>query len=142
MGEAAAAVHARDAVPCIGCGLLLIREVDRVLGLTAEAAKALSDPRQRGKVKHELQRMLKQRVYGLCAGYEDLNDFETLRDDTLFQMISESDSRLAGKSTLCRLENEQGREVAEAIHRLLVEQFIASPGGRSRRDCFGLRRHG
>lgn len=107
-------------------GLLLIREVDKVLGLTAEAAKALNDPRQRGKVKHPLQSMLKQRIYGLCAGYEDLNDFETLRDDTLFQMISESDSRLAGKSTLCRLENEQGREVAVSIHSLLVEQFIAS----------------
>ena len=67
-----------------------------------------------------------QRVFGLCAGYEDLNDFDTLHDDGLFQMVSESDKQLAGKCTLCRMENEQGRQVAVAINTLFVDQFLAS----------------
>ena len=107
-------------------GLLLLREVDRRLGLTQSAAKLLADARQRGKVKHEAETMLRQRIFGLCAGYEDLNDFDTLRDDGLFQMVSESDQRLAGKCTLCRMENQQGRDVAVAINTLLVDQFIGS----------------
>ncbi len=74
-------------------GLLLLREVDRRLGLTQSAAKVLADARQKGKVKHEAETMLRQRIFGLCAGYEDLNDFDTLRDDGLFQMVSESDQR-------------------------------------------------
>ena len=107
-------------------GLLLLREVDRRLGLTQSAAKLLADARQKGKVKHEAETMLRQRIFGLCAGYEDLNDFDTLRDDGLFQMVSESDQRLAGKCTLCRMENQQGRDVAVAINTLLVDQFIGS----------------
>jgi hypothetical protein len=107
-------------------GLLLLREVDRRLGLTQSAAKVLADPRQKGKIRHEAETMVRQRVFGLCAGYEDLNDFDTLRDDGLFQMVSESDKQLAGKCTLCRMENQQGREVAVAMNTLLVDQFIAS----------------
>ncbi len=34
-------------------GLLLIREVDRQLGLTERAARQLVDNRQKGKVRHE-----------------------------------------------------------------------------------------
>ena len=64
-------------------GLLLIREVDRQLGLTERAARQLVDKRQKGKVRHEVLGMLRQRVYGLVAGYEDLNDFDTLRHDPL-----------------------------------------------------------
>ena len=56
-------------------GLLLIREVDRRLGLTERAARRLVDKRQKCKVSHEVLGMLRQRVDGLVAGYEDLNDF-------------------------------------------------------------------
>ncbi len=48
-------------------GLLLIREVDRQLGLTERAARQLVDKRQKGKVRHEVLGMLRQRVYGLVV---------------------------------------------------------------------------
>lgn len=70
--------------------------------------------------------MLRQRVYGLCAGWEDLNDFEQLRDDTLYQSLAGSGSRLASPSTLCRMENKQNREAAWKLNELLVELFIES----------------
>ena len=53
-------------------GALLLRQVDRVLGLTAAAARGLVDTRQPGKVRHRLVDMLHQRVFGIALGYEDL----------------------------------------------------------------------
>ena len=66
-------------------GALLLREVDRRLGLTARVARRLGDARQRGKVRHEVLTMLRQRVHGLALGYEDLNDHDSLRDDLVVQ---------------------------------------------------------
>jgi hypothetical protein len=59
-------------------------------------------------------------------GYEDLNDHNTLRGDAALQTAVQRDEELAGASTLCRWENRSDRETAWAIHRILVEQFIAS----------------
>ena len=107
-------------------GLLLIREADRRLALSARAASVLSDKRQPGKVQHCAQTLLRQRVYGLVSGYEDLNDFDQLRDDPLWQVMSGSDKRLGGMCTLSRFENAQGRGSAVALNQLLVDQFIES----------------
>ena len=107
-------------------GLLLIREVDRQLGLTERAARQLVDNRQKGKVRHEVLGMLRQRVYGLVAGYEDLNDFDTLRHDPLLQTVTGRIETLASAPTLCRFENGQDRRAAFAVNELLVEQFMGS----------------
>ena len=50
-------------------GALLLREVDRRLGLTARVARALGDGRQRGKVRHEVVTMVRQRVHAVALGY-------------------------------------------------------------------------
>ena len=107
-------------------GLLLIREVDRQLGLTERAARQLVDKRQKGKVRHEVLGMLRQRVYGLVAGYEDLNDFDTLRQDPLLQTVTGRIETLASAPTLCRFENGQDWRAAFAVNELLVEQFMGS----------------
>ena len=60
-------------------GLLLVREVDRRLGLCETFANCLVDYRAMHKVEHTMLNMLRARVYGLCAGWEDLNDFSELR---------------------------------------------------------------
>jgi len=55
-------------------GLLLLREVDRRLGLTEAISDCLHDPRDPLDVVHEQQTMLAQRIFAIAAGYEDLND--------------------------------------------------------------------
>ena len=50
-------------------GALLLREVDRRLGLTERVARRLGDPRQRGKVRHEAVTMVRQRVHAVALGY-------------------------------------------------------------------------
>ncbi|MCK5850445.1 MAG: IS1380 family transposase [Kiritimatiellae bacterium] len=107
-------------------GSLLVRQVDRKLGLTRDLNEVLHDPRREKSCIHTQHELLKQRIYGLALGYEDLNDHNTLRDDLAFQTSVESDKALASSPTLCRLENRADREVAKDISILIVEQFIAS----------------
>lgn len=107
-------------------GAVLIREVDRKIGLTKALDKVIKDPRQRGKCEHSQLSMLRQRVYGLACGYEDLNDHDSLRHDTAFQTAVECERALSSSPTLCRLEQRADRETVVNMHRVLVEQFIQS----------------
>lgn len=79
-----------------------------------------------GKVLHTAETMLRQRVMGLIAGWEDLNDAQTLRTDPVHQVAAGSLEPLASAPTLCRYENQQARATAWAVNGELGEQFIAS----------------
>ena len=107
-------------------GVLLLRQADQRLGLMRAVADALDDPRDSRYVQHSLLSLLRQRVYGLCLGYEDLNDHATLRNDPAIQSAVDRLEVLGSQSTLCRLENQADRATAVALHRVLIEQFIAS----------------
>ncbi len=107
-------------------GIPLLRQTDRRIGLTKALAKVLPDPRAAERIEHPLLALIRQRIYGLAAGYEDLNDHDTLRHDLAWQSAVERDRALASSPTLCRLENRADRAVAWAVHEVLVSQFIAS----------------
>ena len=107
-------------------GLLLLRQADRHLGLLEAVNAALPDPRDSRYVQHDQLALLRQRVYALCQGYEDLNDHDSLRTDLAFQTAVEQDQVLGSSPTLCRLENRIDRKAAVAIHQVLMERFIAS----------------
>ena len=106
-------------------GLILMREVDRRLGLIKSVASRISDKRQKGKVRHEVATLLRQRVMALCAGWEDLNDAEELMHDPVHQLASGAE-KLGSVPTLSRFENAQNRASAWAVNEELVEQFIRS----------------
>ena len=82
-------------------GVLLLQQADRRLGLSMAVAKALHDPRRRASCAHGLDSLIRQRLFGLALGYEDLNDHHTLRHDLALQTAVGQDN-------------------------VLVEQFIAS----------------
>jgi hypothetical protein len=87
-------------------GLLAIGQFDRRWNYTQRMAACLADPKpQRGQ---SLVSMLRQRVFGILAGYEDCNDHDTLRDDPVFKLIAQrlpEDAALASQPTLSRFEN-------------------------------------
>ncbi len=56
---------------------------------TDALAGCLTDPRDPGRIRHDLRTMLAQRIYGLALGYEDLNDHTTLRQDPLFAVLAD-----------------------------------------------------
>jgi Transposase DDE domain group 1 len=115
-------------------GLPLLREVDRRIGLLDALDAAIADPRCPWLIEHDQRTILSQRLFALAAGYEDLNDHQTLRDDTLFQALTDRQLKahqkdgdpLASPPTLCRLENRITRGDLVGMAGVLAEQFIAS----------------
>jgi hypothetical protein len=107
-------------------GLMLLRQADRRLGLTRALDAVLHDPRDPALITHRQIDLLRQRIYGLAAGYEDLNDHDTLRNDLLWQSAVDREGELASSPTLCRLENRADAKAAWAFHKVLLDQFIAS----------------
>lgn len=111
-------------------GGLLLREVDRRIGLTKALADCIVDPRNPEKIVHDVQVMLAQRIGGIALGYEDLNDHDTLRNDPVMQVLversPEPSTPLASPATLCRFENRITRESLARMNGVLVDQFIAS----------------
>lgn len=87
-------------------GLLAVRQFDERAGWTELFAACIADGRS--DAAHSVLSMIRQRVYGIIAGYEDCNDHDTLRDDPVFKMIAgrfpDADP-LASQPTLSRLEN-------------------------------------
>ena len=107
-------------------GLMLLAEMDRRLGLTKKLSRALKDPRNPDMIKHQQVDLIRQRIYGIALGYEDLNDHDSLRKDLVWQTAMEGEEALASSPTLCRLEARSDRASAWKMHRIIVEQFIAS----------------
>jgi hypothetical protein len=99
-------------------GGLLLREIDRACGFLDDFARCFTDYRDPDLTEHTLTQLLRQRVFGLCLGYEDLNDHDRLRFDPLLAVLvgkadptgqdrlrpEDRGKALAGKSTLNRLE--------------------------------------
>jgi hypothetical protein len=118
-------------------GALLLRQTDQKLNLLPRLAQCFLDGREQERVKHSIQEMVSQRVYGLALGYEDVNDHEQLRKDPLFGVLAgraELGTALAGKSTLNRLELGAGAKDRykkitfwkAGMDELLVAVFIES----------------
>lgn len=66
--------------------------------------------------------MFKQRLFALAAGYEDLNDHESLCNDPGF-LAAVGQNRIAGASRLCRFENEFERHDIDKLNAALLEAF-------------------
>ncbi len=87
-------------------GLLPIRQLDQRLRYTERLIDGLTDERR--EPRHTQLEMLRQRLYGILADYEDCNDHDTLRDDPIFKLIADrlpEDDPLASQPTLSRFEN-------------------------------------
>ncbi len=70
-------------------GAVLLREVDKRIGLIDAINDCIPDPRNPFFITHTQRSMLAQRIIAIAQGYEDLNDHQTLRDDPLFQVATE-----------------------------------------------------
>ena len=86
-------------------GVLLLRQADRLLGLSKAVAQSLTDPRRQASCDHDARSLLRQRLYAIALGYEDLNDHDALRQDVALQTAVGRGQSLASAATLCRFEN-------------------------------------
>ena len=122
-------------------GGLLLREVEAKTGLLADLAHGFDDYRDPELIEHSVEELIKQRVFALALGYEDLNDHDQLRADPLLAtLVGKADltgqerldprdrgQPLAGKSTLNRLELTPARATAQSRYKKIVarQQKIA-----------------
>jgi hypothetical protein len=132
-------------------GGVLLREVERRTQILKRLAGCFRDYRDEERIEHTVGSLIRQRVYGIALGYEDLNDHDSLRHDVVMGLLSEKQDpsgrdrvreqdqgkAIAGKSTLNRLEltpedaNKKSRYkkiVADGgrIDELMVTLFIES----------------
>ena len=119
-------------------GLLSLRAFDKKLGLIAELAQRLPDPRSQEHCSYSCADLLAQRVYQILAGYPDANDAQTLRHDPLFQTLldvspDDEDNTLASGSTLNRFQYAYTRRQAQLPvedRPVLLEQQVGIGKGR------------
>src|SRR5437879_10383853 len=94
-------------------GGLLLREVEKRIGVLRQFASCFTDYRNPDLIEHTVEELIAQRVYGLALGYEDLNDHEELRNDPLLAVLVEKgdlgEKALAGKSWGVVGHNLEGR---------------------------------
>lgn len=110
-------------------GLLPVREFDEQIGLTRRFAEALDDPRSCKFCDHTYLEMVRSRIYGILADYEDQNDHDGLRYDPVFKLIanrSPDDDPLASQPTLSRFENAITIASLKRLRDLVIDQFIGS----------------
>jgi len=111
-------------------GLLLLREVERQLGLLKDISSCITDTRDQRYIDHTVNEMLTQRVFQVAAGYEDCNDCNDLRGDMVFKAcanrLPQSGADLASQPTMSRLENTVTTRDLYRIGLKLIDYFIES----------------
>lgn len=112
-------------------GALLLRGIDRQIGLTARLAAAVRDKRHPSYIDHALRDLFAQRIYQIASGYADGNDANSLRHDPMFKLSVERpplepDQDLASAPTFSRLEHSVDRKDLYRLTQALVDHFIAS----------------
>jgi hypothetical protein len=71
--------------------------------------------------------MVRQRIYGLLADYEDQNDHDELRSDPVFKLIADrlpDGPDLASQPTLSRFENAVRIRDLKRLREALLQQFL------------------
>jgi hypothetical protein len=122
-------------------GLLPVRQFDQRISLTRSFAEALDDPRDPDLTEHSFLEMVRSRVYGILAGYEDQNDHDTLRRDPVFKLVADGspeDDDLASQPTLSRFENAISIKSLRRLRDVFLDQFIASFASPPRHLTFDL----
>jgi Transposase DDE domain group 1 len=112
-------------------GVLILRGIDRQIGLTARLAAAIHDTRHPSYIDHPLRDLLAQRIYQIASGYADGNDANSLRRDPLFTLGVERpplapEQDLASAPTFSRLEHSVDRKDLYRLTEALVAHFVAS----------------
>jgi hypothetical protein len=108
-------------------GLLVFRQWDEEQGFTAGFAQQLADCRR--SPDHSPLEMVRSRVFGILAGYEDQNDHDALRSDGLFKLLANrlpDDKDLASQPTLSRFENAITPGSLLRLEQWFIDRFVDS----------------
>ena len=108
-------------------GLLIFRQFDEQRRLTEGFAEQLTDARR--EPQHSVLQMVRSRVFGILAGYEDQNDHDVLRSDAIFKLLADrspEEADLASQPTLSRFENSIAPGSLLRLEEWFIERFVNS----------------
>lgn len=119
-------------------GALLLKAVDRRLGLTERLASCVFDSRQPGKVDHPMLDLVRERVFAIACGYPDCNDAARLGTDPVHKILcgrapAEGET-LASQPTLSRFENAVRRTDLLRMAYALTETVVETQQRRRRQE--------
>jgi hypothetical protein len=124
-------LQTKDTQVSSDAGILAFRQYDHQIGYMHRFIACLNDLRDPDYLEHSLPEMVRQRFFGLIAGYEDCNDHDTLRSDPIFKLIAGQAPEgrdLASQPTLSRFENAIDIPSLWRLHDFFIDDFIASFG--------------
>ena len=111
-------------------GVLLLRSVERRLGIARRLSMCLKDKRDPDLILHTVEEMLGLRMFAIASGYEDADDCDSLRYDPIFKMavgrLPESGEPLCSQPTMSRLENAPSKIEIARMMAAMVDQFCSS----------------
>ena len=111
-------------------GVLLLREIERGLGLAELLAACIQDERDPWSTRHSHADMIRARMFAIACGYEDCDDLDALRVDPAFKLacgrLSESGDDLMSQPTLSRLENAPSWRALGRMGLSLIDLFCGS----------------
>lgn len=111
-------------------GVLLLRELERRLGIADRLVTCLVDRRDPAHITHRYAEMIQARMFAIACGYEDCDDLDELRFDPAFKLacdrLPETDADLASQPTLSRLENLPSWRALARMGLALVDLFCDS----------------
>jgi len=108
-------------------GLLIFRQWDEQQEFTKGFAEQLSDRRR--DPDHTTLEMVRSRLFGILAGYEDQNDHDALRTDAIFKLLANrlpEDDDLASQPTLSRFENSITPRSLLRLEDWFIKRFVNS----------------
>lgn len=108
-------------------GLVLLGDMHGSLGW--KIGQLIPDLHRQEFVQHTYMEMVSQRIGQILCGYEDANDCNRLRSDSVLKMSvgrKPSDTDLASQPTMTRLENNVGMKTLYKIGKQFVDDYMAS----------------
>lgn len=108
-------------------GLIAFEQLDQKLGWTSSFSRLIHD--RRSRCEHTIESVVRQRVYGILAGYEDQNDHDSLRSDPMFKLIAGRDPQgddLASQPTISRIENLVTPADLLRLESWFIDRFVES----------------
>ena len=108
--------------------IVLLEKIERQNKLINHFSKFIPDNRQSQRTIHSIDKLLKQRVFMLMAGYEDANDVAHLKNDPLYQDILGGE--LASQPTMSRFENSLGKADVFNLCYAWLDRYVSTLKGR------------
>jgi len=108
--------------------LILLEKIEREHKLLKHFSKYIPDLRNPRFITYTREAQLKQRVFMMMLGYQDVNDVTHLEHDPLFKDVLQGD--LASQPTISRFENSLDKRSVFEFANAWVDNYVSSLSGR------------